>query len=347
VAPPDEPLSREPSGNGATPAPQPAELGHGPTAPGARVGAVGVAVPETVVANAPIAERIGVTERWIVSRTGVRERRIAGPAETLPDFAAAAGRRALAAAGIDPGELDLVVVATMSHDQITPHAAPLVATALGADRAGAIDVNAACSGFVSALGLAVGQVESGRMTDVLVIGVDLLSRLTDRDDRSTAALFGDGAGAVVVRRGGGPGRVGPFVHGADGARAALVRATRAEAILRMNGHDTFRQAVDRLSEATIAAVAGAGLEPDEVDLFVYHQANSRILAAVGERLGLEPARVIDCIDRYGNTSAATIPLALASAEDVGLLANGSRCLLAAFGGGLTWAATVVEWGLNV
>jgi 3-oxoacyl-[acyl-carrier-protein] synthase-3 len=332
-------------GNGAAPAPRPAARSQAPLARGARVGAVGVAVPAAVVTNAPIAERLGVSERWIVTRTGVRERRIAAADERLPELAAAAGRRALAGAGLEPAELDLVLVATMSHDHLTPHAAPLVAAALGAGRAGALDLNSACSGFVSALAMATGQVDSGRAENALVIGVDLMSRLTDAEDRSTAALFGDGAGAVVVRAGDGPGRIGPFVLGADGSRADLVKASRAEALLRMNGHDTFRQAVDRLADATTAAAAGADIRLDAIDLFVYHQANRRILAAVGERLGLDPARVIDCIDRYGNTSAATVPLALATAEQEGRLTEGSRCLLAAFGGGLSWAATVVEWGL--
>jgi 3-oxoacyl-[acyl-carrier-protein] synthase-3 len=176
-----------------------------------------------------------------------------------------------------------------------------------------------------------------------VIGADLLSRLTDPDDRSTAALFGDGAGAVVVSSTAVPGGVGPAILGADGARADLVTAGREEGVLRMKGHDTFRQAVDRLSEATLAAADAAGRSLADIDLFAYHQANTRILTAVGERLGLDADRVIDCIERYGNTSAATIPLALAEAEEAGRLGPGDTVLLAAFGGGLTWAATVIEW----
>jgi 3-oxoacyl-[acyl-carrier-protein] synthase-3 len=310
---------------------------------GARVGSIGMAVPETVVPNAPIAARLGVNERWIVARTGVRERRVAAEGESIVDYAAAAAERSLAAAGLEPEELDLVLVATMSHDELTPSAAPLVATRIGATRAGAMDVAAACSGFVSALALAVGMAESGRARNVLVVGADLLSRLTDPDDRSTAALFGDGAGAVVVSSTASPGGVGPAILGADGARADLVTAGREEGVLRMKGHDTFRQAVDRLSEATLAAAEAAGRSLADIDLFAYHQANTRILAAVGERLGLDADRVIDCIDRYGNTSAATIPLALAQAEEAGRLRPGDAVLLAAFGGGLTWAATVIEW----
>ena len=311
---------------------------------GAMVSAIGVAVPPTVMTNKPIAARLGVSESWIVARTGVRERRIAGEGERLADYAAQAGQRALAAAGAEPGEVDLVLVATMSHDQLTPSAAALVTDRIGAARAGAIDVGAACSGFVSALVLATAQVEAGRARTVLVVGADLMSRLTDEGDRGTAALFGDGAGAAVVTATERPGRVGPAVLGADGAREHLVTASREEGVLRMNGHDTFRQAVDRLSEATLAAADAAGKPLAEIDLFTYHQANARILAAVGARLGLKRDRVIDCIDRYGNTSAATIPLALAEAQQSGLLEPGASVLLAAFGGGLTWAATVIEWG---
>jgi 3-oxoacyl-[acyl-carrier-protein] synthase III len=311
---------------------------------GARVGAIGVAVPPTVVSNAPIAARLGVDERWIVARTGVRERRIAGEGEGVVDYAAAAAERSLTAAGLSPLEIDLVLVATMSHDELTPGAAPMVAARIGATHAGAMDVGAACSGFVSALVLGVGMVESGRARNALVVGADLLSKLTDQEDRSTAALFGDGAGAVVVSATDGPARVGPAVLGSDGARAELVTANREEGILRMKGHDTFRQAVDRLAEATVVATEASGRSLAEIDLFAYHQANTRILAAVGERLELDPGRVIDCIDRFGNTSAATIPLALSEAESSGRLEQGDAALLAAFGGGLTWAATVVEWG---
>ena len=313
----------------------------------ASVGAVGVAVPSRVVDNATVAARLDVTEDWIVARTGVRQRRVADAGTQLADLAAEAASRALAAGGVEPDEVDLVLVATMSHESLSPNAAPLVAARIGATRAGAMDVGAACSGFVSALVLASAQVEAGRADCVLVVGADLMTRLVDPSDRGTAALFGDGAGAVLVRPGNGLGGVGPAVLGADGTRHDLVAAGREEGILRMKGHDTFRQAVDRLEEATIAAVAASGLGLDEVDVFVFHQANTRILLAVGERLGLDPGRVIDCMGSFGNTSAATIPLALAEARDAGMLRPGANVLVAAFGGGLTWAATVLEWGGSV
>ena len=210
-----------------------------------------------MVDNAPIAARLGVTENWIVSRTGVHERRIAAPGETVVDYASRAAAASLETAGVEPLVVDLVLVATMSHDQLSPNAAALVADRIGATAAGAIDVNAACSGFVSALALAAGQVEVGRARTVVVVGADLMSRITDPDDRRTAALFGDGAGAVVVSAGTGSTAIGPSVLGADGSRGELVAASREEAILRMNGHDTFRHAVDRLSEATVDAAAAA------------------------------------------------------------------------------------------
>jgi 3-oxoacyl-[acyl-carrier-protein] synthase III len=319
--------------------------GAAATAQGAAVGCLGLAVPDQVVGNGPIAERLGVDDRWIVARTGVRERRIAPSTERLYEYAAAAGRRSLERAGLEPGEVDLVLVATMSHEQLTPSAAALVAAEIGAERAGVIDLGAACTGFVSGLGLASAQVESGRARTVLVIGADLLSRLTDRDDRSTAALFGDGAGAVVVGANQGRSGIGPVRLGAEG-RDDLIHADRIEGLIRMRGPDTFREAVDRLSTVAEQSAADAGIGLDYIDLFAFHQANARITQAVGERLGLEPKRVIDCIWRYGNTSAASIPLALADAEADGRLVPGATVLLAAFGGGLTWGATVLQWGAD-
>jgi 3-oxoacyl-[acyl-carrier-protein] synthase-3 len=322
------------------PSPRASREGSG----GAAVASVGVAVPERRVGNAPIAERLGVDERWIVARTGVVERRIAAPGDLLYSYAAEAGQEALLAAGADPGEVDLVLVATMTHDHLTPNAAALVATEIGAEAAGAIDVGAACTGFLSALALAAAQVECGRATCALAIGADLCSRVIDPDDRSTAALFGDGAGAVVVKPVADGGRIGEVVLGADGRHGGLVQAGREEGVLRMNGHDTFRHAVDRLSESTEAALAASGDSLADIDLFVYHQANSRIIRAVGERLGLPASRVVDCVSTYGNTSAASIPIALAEAEAQGRLARGDKVLLGAFGGGLTWGGTVIEWG---
>jgi 3-oxoacyl-[acyl-carrier-protein] synthase-3 len=310
----------------------------------AALASVAKAVPERVVGNDVIAEGAGVTEQWIVHRTGVRERRFVRDGERLSDLATNAGRQALEDAGVDAADLDLVLVATIAPDEISPNTAPLVAHELGAHRAGAMDVGAACTGFLSALALAAAQVEGGRCDQVLVIGADVLSRFTDPTDRGTAALFADGAGATVVGPANGSGgRIGDIVLHADGAGAPAIYAGREEQMFRMQGHDTFKAAVHRLSESTLQAAEREELVLDDIDLFVYHQANARILTAVAERLGLERERVIDCIDRYGNTSSATLPIALAEANELGRLEHGSTVLLGAFGAGFTWGAGVIEW----
>ena len=309
---------------------------------GASVGFAALAVPETIVSNAPIAARLGVEERWIVERTGILERHVARPGERLSDLAAAAGRLTVERAGMDAAELDLLLVATTTQDELTPNAAPLVAAALGATRAGAIDVGAACTAFVAGLGLGAGQIEAGRADSVLLIGADVLTRYVDPDDKRTAALFGDGAGAVLMTAAE-EGRTGPVVLHADGTMPDLIRAPYPEPTIRMRGHETFKHAVARIAEVTVEAMSAAGVEADEIDLFVYHQANRRITRAVGERLALPAERVVDCIDRYGNTSAASIPIALAEAEADGRLTPGARILVAGFGAGLTWGGTVLEW----
>jgi 3-oxoacyl-[acyl-carrier-protein] synthase III len=322
----------------------PAEHEAVPGSFGAGVASVAAALPHRIVSNEAIAERVGVTPEWIVERTGVHSRRVAEPGDRLIDYASEAGLGALAGAGVAAAEVDLVLVATMSHEYLTPAAAPLVANEMGCERAGAMDVSAACTGFVSALSLAAAQIESGRCSTVVVIGADLLTRFLDHDDRSTAALFGDGAGAVVVRRSAGPSRIGRAHFGCDGSRAELILTGREEALIRMKGPDTYKQAVDRLSESSERAAELAGVGFDEIDLFVFHQANARILDAVAARLGLDGERVINSISHLGNTSAASIPLALAQADSEGLLKPDSRLLLSAFGGGLAWGATVIEWG---
>ncbi len=313
---------------------------------GCGVASVAAALPAMVVDNEAIASPLGLDTDWITTRTGVRERRRATETESLVELAAEAGGRALALAGVAPEELDLVLVATFTADTLQPHAAPLVAERLGAVGAGAIDVGAACTGFVSGLSLASAQLESGRARTTLVIGAELLSRVVDYTDRRTAGLFGDGAGAAVLTAGG-PGRIGQIALRSDASRAALITASHQDRKVRMDGRGTFRAAVAALSAVAQEVASDAGLGLDEVDLFVFHQANTRITAAVGERLGLPTERVIDCIDRYGNTSAASIPIALAHAGSEGRLGEGSRVLVAAFGAGLTWGAGMIEWGGRV
>jgi 3-oxoacyl-[acyl-carrier-protein] synthase-3 len=278
----------------------------------------------------------------VIARTGIRSRRIARDDERLSDLAAAAGQIALDRAGVDPLDLDLVLVATVSADEMTPNAAPLVAHSVGARRAGALDVGAACTGFLSALALGSGWIESGRGERVLVVGADMLSRYTNRDDRRTAPLFGDGAGAVVLGAGE-TGGLGPVVLHQDGAHAELIVAPREIGLIQMDGQETFRHAVNRLVEVTGEVINGAAISLDDVDLFVYHQANARITRAVGARLALDPSRVVDCIAEQGNTSAATLPLALAHSEARGRLRPGMTVLLAAFGAGLTWGGALLEW----
>jgi 3-oxoacyl-[acyl-carrier-protein] synthase-3 len=304
---------------------------------------LGTALPERRVSSAEIAARLGVSAEWIERRTGIREHRSAAPGQRVSDLAAEAGRVALADAGLDAGEIDLLLVATVASDEITPATAPIVANDLGALNAAAIDVGAACTGSVAALAHATAWIESGRARHVLVIGAEILTRFIDLDDRRTAPLFGDGAGAMVVSLDG-DGCIGPFVFGSDGSRARAIHATRERGLLEMDGHETFLQAVQRLSTCTVEVVNLAGLALSDVDLFVYHQANSRILGAVAERLELPDERVFDCIADLGNTSAASVPLALAAAVRAGALAPGARVVLGAIGAGLTWGATSVTWG---
>ncbi|MGI8903668.1 MAG: beta-ketoacyl-ACP synthase 3 [Solirubrobacteraceae bacterium] len=315
-----------------------------PARVGVAVASVGVSLPATIVPNAAISARLGVSDDWIERRTGIRSRRIAEPQERLETHASEAARRALARAEIAPADVDMVIVATTTADELMPNAAPLVAHSLGATRAGAFDIGAACTGFLSALAVGTAQVEAGRAAVVVVVGADFMSRITDPDDRGTAAVFADGAGAVVLLATGAQGRVGPVVLGADGAGADHIVIERSDALIRMRGHETFREAVARLSLVTLQATRAADVALDSIDLFVYHQANGRILTAVGERLGLPSDRVVDCIGDYGNTSAATLPLALAFSESEGRLQAGDRVLLGAFGAGFTWGATVIEWG---
>jgi 3-oxoacyl-[acyl-carrier-protein] synthase-3 len=310
---------------------------------GASMIGIGTALPARVVPNSEVAEQLGIDAEWIVKRTGIEERRSARPGERLYEFAAAAAAEALAEAGVGATEVDLIVLATTSNEELMPAAAPRVAAVLGAVNAACYDVNAACTGFLSAVSVACGQIESGRAVNVLVIGADLMMPLTDPADRATAAVFADGAGAVLMC-GTLESRVGPIVLRSDGTRADLIKIDREELVIRMQGHETFRYAVDLMSESTTEAVAKAGLTLDDVDLFVYHQANARILTAVGDRLGIAGERVINSIAKLGNTSAATIPLALAQAKRAGQLREGARVLLGAFGAGVSWGATVIEWG---
>ena len=333
--PPDlRTIAREATRNGSTFAPQRT----------ASIVGLGHFSPAEVVPNSALAGRLGVDDAWIVKRTGVQTRRRAAPSERLSDMATWAARRALNDAGVGPYEIDLVLVATMSQDEITPNTAPLVAHELGAERAGAMDIGAACSGFLAALRMAAGQIETGRADKILVIGAEALTRLLDFDDPKTAHLFGDGAGAVLLGADG-AGQIGPITLAADGSLGPAITCSFEDRLIRMDGHSTYQTAVKRLSEATVSAVARAGMELEDVDLFVYHQANGRIIRAVGERLDLEPAKVADYVAHMANTSAASIPLTLSLLREDNRLRPGQKVLIAAIGAGFTWGAGIVEWGI--
>lgn len=307
--------------------------------------AVGASLPEHVVYSQEIEERFGLEPGWIERRTGIRERHIAAPGERVDQHAAVAAQRALDGAGLDALDVDVVLAATTSSDELLPNLAPLVGHAIGATNAGAFDISAACNGFLSALATGTALIDSGRASTVLVVGADFMSRMTNPEDRGTSAVFADGAGAIVLVATGQPSRIGPVVLGSEGDLEGIIRIGREKQLIEMVGHETFKIAVARLSQATQEAVAAAGHTYDDIDLFVYHQANGRILTSVAERLGLPTERVLDCIGELGNTSAATLPLALEHGVTTGQLRAGDRVVLAAFGAGFAWGATVVEWGV--
>jgi 3-oxoacyl-[acyl-carrier-protein] synthase III len=304
---------------------------------------VGSALPEDTVRNAQLVESLDTTDEWIVKRTGIRERRWLNGQTKLTDIASEACVMALADAGREPEEVDRVICATITPDRLTPGLAPGVAARIGATRAGTWDVNAACCGFLAALEQAVALVDSGRADVIVVCAAEAMSRIVDMTDRSTAVLFGDGAGAVVVARGYLDLGVSTFEQGCDGAQADLLYAEAEERLVRMQGRDVYRHAVRRMVESSRAVLARAGITPDEIDVLIAHQANIRIVEATAVQLGIPPERVFVNVDRVANTSAASIPIALHDAERTGQLQPGATVALAAFGAGFVWAAGVISW----
>ena len=303
---------------------------------------IGTAIPGHVVTNRDLEQVLDTSDEWIVRRTGIRERRHLQGAETLTTLATQACQAALDDAGRAASEVDQVIVSTITPDRLTPGLAPGVAAALGADRASARDINAACAGFLYALDQAAALVESGRARVVLVCGAEALSRITDHADRSTAVIFGDGAGAVVVAGGDLELGIGAFVLGADGAQGDLLYAERDAPKLRMRGAEVYRHAVRRMVESTGEALERAGLDVGDIDLFIAHQANARIIDAAAAELGVPREKVVCNVDAMANTSSASIPLALAHAERDGRMKPGAVVALAAFGAGFVWGAGIVS-----
>ena len=304
----------------------------------------GSAVPEGRLTNRDLERRgLDTDDEWIVERTGIRERRTAGPHETTAALATAAGASAIKDAGLTPDDIGFVVLATTTPDQVLPSTSTAVQDALGV-RCGAIDVSAACAGFVYALGMAASLVEAGRVDNVLVVGAETLTRIVDPMDRGTAILFGDGAGAVVLARAETGAGLLSWDTGCDGSLTSLLEVPVGESYMHMDGPEVFRKAVRVVVESGAAALAAAGVGADDIALFVPHQANVRIISAACDRLGIPLERAFVNIDRYGNTSAASVPLALHEAVESGRVADGDLVLLSGFGAGMAWASAVLRWG---
>ena len=301
---------------------------------------VGAAVPDRRLTNADLEAVLDTNDEWILERTGIRERRVAAPDEDSATLAVAAGAAAIKDADLSPADIGLLVVATCTPVQVLPATATLVQDALGLN-CGAFDLNAACSGFVYGMVVATG-VLAGR--PALVIGSETLTRITDPADRGTRILFGDGAGAAVLAPSSTPDRgLLAWDLGSDGSVAGLLEVPVGGRFIEMEGREVFRRAVRIVVESAVLVLQRAGLTADDVDLFVPHQANLRIIEACGTRLGIAPERTAVNLDRYGNTSAASIPIALAEAADEGRLNDGDVVLLSGFGAGMTWASAVIRW----
>ncbi len=314
-------------------------------------------MPEKILTNSDLEKMVETNDEWIVSRTGIRERHIAAPHEATSDLAYEAAVRALDSAGIKAEDLELIIVATVTPDSTVPSTACILQDKLGAKGAAAFDLSAACSGFVYSLATATGFIQNGMYNNALVIGADTLSRITDYSDRNTCVLFGDGAGAVII--GEVPEGRGflSFDLGAEGSGGSLLNieagGSRLPAshqtiedkkhFLYMNGREVFKFAVRVMGTATERVLTKAGLGKENIDLFVPHQANIRIIQSAMQRLDLPPEKCVINVDKYANTSAASIPLALVEAAEEGRIKEGDAVLMVGFGGGLTWGASVLIW----
>ncbi len=312
---------------------------------------LGCHVPERVLTNDDLARIVDTSDEWIRDRTGIRERRIAAPEEAMSDLSLPAARRALTVAGLRGEELDLVIVATVTPDMAFPATAAVIADELGATEAAAYDLSAGCTGFMYAVAQAYGMLAGGLAQRALVVGGDILSRILDWSDRSTLVLFGDGAGAVVMERVDEGGFLG-FELGADGGggRELLLPGSGSRvfdetvpAYLTMNGREVFKFATRVMVSSAEAVLEECGKSVDEVDVYVPHQANVRIIDHAARKLGFPEEKVVVNVDRYGNTSSGSIPLALADAADDGRLEPGKLVLMTGMGAGLTWGSALIEW----
>ena len=324
---------------------------------GATITGTGMYVPERVLTNHDLEQMVDTSDAWILERTGIRERRISAPDQAASDLAVIAARRALEMAKVDVGEVDQIIVATTTPDRLLPSCACTVQAKLGAPQAAAYDMFAACTGFIFGLSIARGLIGTGGADTVLLIGVEQLSRIVDYSDRNTCVLFGDGAGAAVLRPcPPGEGILAVSIH-SDGALGDLLELPAGGAALpashetvdqrlhfiKMRGRELFRVAVRGMEDSMRRALEGAELSPQDLELVVPHQANLRIIDATRERLGIHPDRMLVNIERYGNTSSASIPITLDEVVRAGRLKQGDHVGLVAFGGGITWGASVARW----
>lgn len=317
---------------------------------------LGKYLPDRILTNKELEEIVDTSDKWITSRTGIKERRIAAEDVSTSDLALEAAHEALADAGISGKDLDLIIVATVTPDMIFPATACILQDKLGAKKAATFDLEAGCSGFVYGLGVASSFIENGMYDNILVVGAETLSKITDWEDRGTCVLFGDGAGAAVIQateNGGmlafdmgakGSGGSSLYIPGGGSLNPATEKSVKDKLhTIKMEGNQVFKFAVKRMGLSSLDVLKKAGLESEDIDLLVPHQANTRIIYSAAKRLDLEEEKVYVNLPKYGNTSSASVPIALVEALDDGLIDKGDIILLVAFGAGLTWASTVMEW----
>lgn len=322
-----------------------------------RIRSMGIYLPEKVLTNLDLEKMVETSDEWITTRTGIKERRIASEEQVTSDLGVAAARQALDRAGLKPEDIDLILVATNSPDTLFPSTACWIQKKLGTREMPALDLQAGCTGVLYGLIVAEGLILSGTCRRVLLIGVDILSKITNWEDRTTCVLFGDGAGAFILEESDDDSGLLSHFWGADGSLGELLilpgggtlhpasEQTVKEKMhyIHMKGNDVFKHAVKRMGESIMEALKSAGLEKHQVDFLIPHQANLRIIDAIGERLDLDPEKVVVNVDRYGNMSVATIPVALYELQEEGKLQPGKIVAMVAFGAGFTWASAVYRW----